>query len=275
MSKLTGGKRLLLRAKAEGRLLPAFNVYNLETMQAALVASANAGQPVILSFGAGYQAHASFPVIRAMAEALAREHTQDVVLHLDHCRDIAEIRQALDAGFPSLMYDGSRLPFADNVRFTREAVSLTQPYGVCMEGELGGLNDESGAPDGEMPAYTDPTQARRFAQETGIDILAVSIGNAHGLYRGEPLLQLERLAEINALAGVPLVLHGSTGIEMPMLRQAAACGVVKININTDIAMAGADAARAMLQTPEGQRLECVMLAARERMRGVMDGYFMR
>lgn len=273
MCRLSNGRQLLLRAKAEGIFIPAFNIYNLETIQAALAASEHNQRPVILAFGAGYLANATFAVIYAIAETLVRQHTQEVVLHLDHCRDLQLIHLALDAGFTSVMFDGSHLPFQENKRLTKIAKALAQPYGACVEGELGGLNSEIGATDVDTLVNTDPTLAKQFALETGVDSLAVSIGNAHGKYRGKPCLNMELLETINAQVGLPLVLHGSSGIPLPILKQAATHGIAKININTDIATAGADAARTMPAIPGSNRLEHIMLTVREQMRKVMEGYF--
>ena len=263
-----------MQARADGRYIPAFNIYNLETMQAALAASANAGQPVILAFGAGYLKHAPLRVIYALANTLADGHAQEIVLHLDHCRDLSVIQEALDAGFKSVMFDGSHLPFPDNIAMTRKAKTLAIPYGACVEGELGGLNSETGEDGADVPKYTDAAAVKQFAEQTGADSLAVSIGNAHGVYHVLPHLNFERLATIAEQTSIPLVLHGSSGIGKPMLKQAAALGIAKININTEIAHAGSDTAAAALQTPEGKRLDRVMLTVRDGMREVMERYFM-
>ena len=272
---LSNGKQLLLQARADGRYIPAFNIYNLETIQAVLAASATAGQPVILAFGAGYIKHASFQAIYAMANTLANSHRQDVVLHLDHCRDLAVIAEALDSGFRSVMFDGSQLPFPDNMKLTHKAKELAKPYDACVEGELGGLNNEDGTAGADVPLYTDPQQVRQFVRQTGVDSLAISIGNAHGVYRGQPHINLEHLKTIQAQTQIPLVLHGSSGIDGTVLKQAAGLGIAKININTDLALAGADAVAAILSAPEGKRLDRLMLAARAAMQKTAEGYFMR
>ncbi len=263
-----------MQVRAGGRYIPAFNIYNLETMQAALAASANAGQPVILAFGAGYRKHASFQMIYAMAKTLADSHAQEVVLHLDHCRDLSVIQEALDTGFQSVMFDGSQLPFPDNIEATQKAKTLAKAYGACVEGELGGLNSEDGDGGAEVPRYTDATAVKQFAGQTGVDSLAVSIGNVHGVYHGKPHLNFDRLADIAAQTSIPLVLHGSSGIGKPLLKQAAALGIAKINVNTEVARAGAAAAAAALQTPDGKRLDRVMLTVRDGMREVMERYFL-
>jgi ketose-bisphosphate aldolase len=271
---IANSKALLKAARAAGRYVPAFNIYNLETVRAALDASVCARQPVILAFGESYLAHAPFEAIFALVQSLAQGHPHDTVLHLDHCRDLNLIRAALDAGFPSVMYDGSLLPLTENIRNTLEARKLTDRTGASLEGELGSLNEEGGLRSDGM-VYTDPLQAACYARETGIDSLAISVGNAHGLYKGIPCLNMERLMQIEENTGLPLVLHGSTGIDAEQLAQAAALGISKINVNTDIAMAASQAAREALAGADGNRYEHVALAVRGRMREVMESYFMR
>jgi ketose-bisphosphate aldolase len=271
---ITNSKSLLQAALAAGRYIPAFNIYNLETMRAALEASVRARQPVILAFGESYLPHAPFEAIFALAQSLASGHPYDTVLHLDHCRDLNLMCRALDAGFPSVMYDGSRLPLGENIRNTLMARKLADRTGASLEGELGSLNDEGGAQAGNA-VYTNPAQARRYANETGVDSLAVSIGNAHGLYKGIPHLNMDCLKQIRQETSLPLVLHGSTGIGADQIKLAAGLGVSKINVNTDIAMAASQAAREALALADGNRYENVALAVRGRMREVMESYFIR
>ncbi|HPJ01991.1 MAG TPA: class II fructose-bisphosphate aldolase [Candidatus Limiplasma sp.] len=272
---LSNGKSLLARARAAGRYVPAFNIYNLETIQAALDASKSAGQPVILALGAAYIAQAPFRAIYAIADALSAGHPQEVVLHLDHCREMDTIREALDVGFGSVMFDGSQLPLAENIRLTHRVSALAAPYGASVEGELGALNSEDGEGDALRSPYTDAAQGKRFAMESGADSLAVSIGNAHGVYRSTPHLHFARLAEIEEATDLPLVLHGSSGIDMPTLRRAAKLGIAKVNVNTDIALAGAQAAVAALQAMENMRYDRMLPPVRRRMREVMESYFMQ
>ena len=268
---LTNSTELLKKAKRTEHCVPAFNIYNLETVQAAFEASLAAGKAVILAFGESYRKNASAAVIAAVVKEFAREHPFPVVLHLDHCRHLEVIEEALACGFTSVMFDGSALPLEENIRLTARAAELAHAADASAEGELGGMNSENGIDS--LPReklFTDPRQARRFVRETGIDSLAVSVGNAHGLYRGEPHLDLERIADLSAVSGVPLVLHGCSGIPDGQLLRAVKLGVSKINVNTEIAMAGAAKADELFRAAEHPRLESMMLGAREEMESVME-----
>jgi fructose-bisphosphate aldolase class II len=172
--------------------------------------------------------------VPALVRAVADRHNIPVVLHLDHATNLDDIRRAVDLGYTSVMIDGSRLPFAENVRLTRAAVDLAHPHGVSVEAELGHV----GGSDVANTAYaesvlTNPTEARRFVDETGADALAVSIGTAHGIYRQLPQLNIARLDEIRAATNVPLVLHGGSGTPEDQIQQAVRHGVTKLNIYAD------------------------------------------
>ena len=260
---------MLAHARQTGVYVPAFNIYNLETMQAALEASKRAAQPVILAFGERYLQNASLEVIAAMAQCLTREHPYETALHLDHCCSLECIQKALEAGFTSVMYDGSDLPLEKNIEGTLKARKLADAFGASLEGELGGLNDEFGG--GSVSAFTDPAQAEIYVRETGVNSLAVSVGNAHGLYKGVPHIDQERLQAIYERVQIPLVLHGSSGIPMKTLRESARIAVAKINVNTEITMAGADALRRSLETEK--RMEKPVLAARESMTETMVRFY--
>lgn len=169
-----------------------------------------------------------------LVRAIADRHSIPVVLHLDHATHLDEIKRAVDLGFTSVMIDGSRLPFAENVQLTRAAVALAQPHGLSVEAELGHV----GGSDVENTAYaesvlTEPTEAQRFVAETGVDALAVSIGTAHGIYRQLPRLNLARLDAIRAATDVPLVLHGGSGTPADQIQEAVRHGVTKLNIYAD------------------------------------------
>ena len=271
---LISGRELLREYRDRGRCVPAFNIYNLETIQAALDASALEGKPVMLAFGESYLSHASFDVIAALARALAREHPQPVVLHLDHCKNLEHIRDALAAGFTSVMYDGSRLPLEENIRNTQKAARLAHAAGVSVEGELGGMNEEDGSGSEADLCFTDPRQAGEYVRASGVDSLAVSVGNAHGVYKGKPQLDFGRLKRIYEAAGVPLVLHGCSGIPREDILKAAGIAVAKINVNTEIAMGAAARVRKELESGV-TRYEKLASAAREEMTGIMRGFLGR
>ncbi len=261
------GKSLLDNCRKERRAVPAFNVYNLETVQAAFSVAAEYEYPVILAFGEKYLDHADFATIYALADALAARHPYPVCLHLDHSRNIENIRKAVAAGFTSVMYDGSELPLAENIARTREAVVLAHAAGVSVEAELGGMNPESGEvpADPAMLRYTSAGDALRLVRETGPDSLAVSIGNAHGVYKDRPHLNMEQLSSIYKAADIPLVLHGSSGIPSAQLAEAVMRGICKINVNTELSLAAAGAVKKGLAGNEKIRFEELMLWATKAM----------
>jgi len=266
---------LLNESRASQKCIAAFNTYNLETVQAALKASAKAQVPVIIAFGEGYLKHMPLKAVVALVKALAEHHPQTVVLHLDHAKEMETVIAAIEAGFTSVMYDGSHLSLEENIKNTASIVSLAHAKGVSVEGELGGMNPEDGS-EVEEPshfAFTDPDQALQFVTETGVDSLAIVIGNAHGLYKGTPMLDIERLEAIERIVKIPLVLHGSSGLSEEQLQTAIAHGVAKINVNTEIAMTGAKSIREMLETsPNNMRLEKLMLHAEEAMAVAMQAF---
>jgi len=204
----------LLRAANEGHYaVGAFNVYNLEGVLAVIRAAAAARSPAMLQVHPAALHHGGPPLL-ALCLAAAREASVPVAVHLDHASSAADIRTALAAGVPSVMADGAHLPYEANVAFTREMVALAREHGAGVEAELGRL---SGTEDGlTVPEYearlTDPAQAAAFVAATGVDALAVCIGNVHGRYRRAPVLDWERLAAIKAAVPVPLVLHGASGL---------------------------------------------------------------
>ncbi len=268
---LTNSIALMREYRAKGRCLPAFNIYNLETVQAALDAARAERLPVILAFGENYLSHASFGTISAIVRHLDASHPFPVVLHLDHCKSVEHVKEAIAAGFTSVMYDGSRLPLEENIRNTREVVQFAHDRGVSVEGELGGMNEEDGSGGEENLCFTDPGEARDYARATGIDSLAVSVGNAHGVYKGEPKLDFDRLERIYGLAALPIVLHGCSGIPLEDIRRASEIAVAKINVNTEIAMGAARRVRGELEAGV-KRYEQLAAAAREEMTGIMETF---
>jgi fructose-bisphosphate aldolase class II len=231
---LVAGRELLAQAVAQRRAVGSFNTYNLEITRAILRAAEAKQQGVFLAVGKGALDAAGFgPLSQAMLTA-AREASVPVAVHLDHSPDTGTVERCIEAGFTSVMIDGSSLPFEDNVALTLAAVRGAR--GTTVEAELGGVaghEDRSGDQTLEIP-MTDPGQATRFVAETGVDSLAIAIGNAHGFYNGEPHLDFERLAALERSVDVPLVLHGASGISDDDLRRCIELGVRKINVNTEI-----------------------------------------
>lgn len=202
------------------------------------------GRPVILQAGPGCRAHTPLPVLAAMFRTLAEGASVPVVAHLDHGEDLATCARAIDCGFTSVMYDGSALPLAENIARTAEITALAHAAGVSVEAELGYVGYAHGA----ASHGTDPAQVARFAAETGVDALAVSIGNIHLMTEARAEIDAARLAAIQEAAPrLPLVLHGGSGLPLPMRRHLAReTTVAKVNIGTELRMAFGQALRATL-----------------------------
>jgi fructose-bisphosphate aldolase class II len=231
---LASGRDLLDEAVAMRRAVGCFNTYNLEITRAIVRAAEAQRAAVFLASGAGALDYAGSRALTEIMLTAADDARVPVAVHLDHCADVDLVAKSVEAGFSSVMVDGSRLAFEDNVALTRRA--LTLGGGQVIEAELGGVagsEDVSGRQASDIP-MTDPAQAERFVAETGIASLAVAIGNAHGVYAGEPRLDFDRLAELERRAAVPLVLHGASGIGEDAIRRCIRLGVRKVNVNTEI-----------------------------------------
>jgi len=245
---LTSTTELLRAAMAGGYAIGAFNVYNLEGVRAVVRAAETHRSPVMLQLHPGALQHGGQPLV-ALCLAAAQAATVPAMVHLDHSTSAAAIQEALAAGVTSVMADGSPLPYDDNVAFTQTIVAMAHMHQAVVEAELGRL---TGTEDGlTVPEYeakfTDPVQAADFVARTGVDALAVCIGNVHGRYRHEPCLDFDRLAALQHAVPVPLVLHGASGLPEAMVRQAIALGVRKVNVNTEVREAYVEALRDCLQ----------------------------
>lgn len=237
---LAGGRELLAEAERGGYAVPGFNVSNLEMAQGVLDAATARRAPVLLQFNPANLEHfGGFEVAAATVRALAAQAPVPVALHMDHAPDAPTLRGAVAAGFTSLMFDGSTLPLERNIRETRAAYALALAAGLSLEAELGHVGGrEPGVVTSEM-ALTDPAAARRFVDETGVDALAISAGTAHGL-AGDVNLPL--VAELRtATRGLPLVLHGGSGVPPERLREAVRAGIRKVNVGSDLHRAFASA----------------------------------
>jgi tagatose 1,6-diphosphate aldolase GatY/KbaY len=236
---LARGTEILAKAVAEHSAVPAFATYNLEMVQAVVAAAEQTGRPVIILAGSSHFNHAGRSALISIALQAARVSTATIGVHLDHCRDLAEIEQCVQAGYSSVMVDGSHLSLEDNVEFTCAAVALAHPAGVWVEAELGAVPGDEDVSIDAAPtqAMTNPLEAADFVERTGVDALAVAVGNVHGLTTTPVFLDLERLAAIRDAVMVPLVLHGASGLPDEQLSGAIRCYVAKININTELRQA--------------------------------------
>ena len=233
-SGLVPGRLLLDEARREGRAVAALNFYNAETLLAHVGAANEHGASIILQTTESTISYLGLRMVVAMARAAAGEMGRPAALHLDHGASYDLAARCVEAGYTSVMIDGSRLPFDENCALTRRVVGMAHAAGVSVEGELGHVahNDE-----GEDPSrfFTRPERAARFVAETGVDALAVAVGTAHGFYKGEVRLDFERLSRIREAVGeTALVLHGGSGVPDELLRRAVACGINKINFGTEL-----------------------------------------
>ncbi len=255
----------LRSARAEHRAMVAAVAYDIVGLEAIVAAGEQARQPVIAQVGSSAFRHVDRNALIAAAHTLATNAASPVGVHLDHSRDLDEIRHCLDAGYSSVMIDGSRLDLADNIALTRRAAELARPYGAWVEAELGHIaGDEDRSTDQDPGTTTDADEAATFVAETGVDVLAVCIGNVHGRSSRPVILDLGRLAEIAASTDVPLVLHGASGIPTETIAEAVQLGIAKLNINADLRAAYVDAAvRHRAHDPSGDDLPGTLGAARE------------
>ena len=240
----------LLRTATEASYaIGAFNVYNLEGACAVVAASEANRSPAILQILSGALKLGGAPLV-TLCLAAARHASVPISVHLDHSRSPDDIRAALSAGITSIMADSSHLNYGANVVFTRAMADLVHEHGGVIEGELGQLTGtEDALPVSEYEeSLTDSDQASDFVAETGIDALAVCIGNGHGRYPGEPRLDFDRLAAIRSAVAVPLVLHGASGLSEPLVRRSIELGISKFNVNTELRQACLGALRESLHS---------------------------
>ena len=229
-------KELLTHAEEGGYTVLAPNVFNLESLIAVVEAAEAERAPVIIAIGESRlkdeQLQKYLPLV---AKQMAMEATVPVGINLDHGKSYHELVLAIQKGFSSVMIDASMCPYDENVARTREIVKIAHELGISVEAEIGHVGEggdytEAGAKDG----LTEPEMAKRFAVETQVDALAVAVGTAHGVYKGTPKLDFERLDEIHKMVDVPLVLHGGSGTGMENLIRASELGIRKLNINTEL-----------------------------------------
>ncbi len=250
MALLVPSRKLLDAARLSGRAVAALNFYNAETLRAHLNAANAAGAPIILQTTEATINYLGIGLAVAMARAAADEAEQPLSLHLDHGAGYELAARCVEAGYTSVMIDGSKLPFAENVAVTRRVVEMAHAAGVSVEGELGHIahNDDGGA---ASDFFTRPDDAKRFVEETGVDALAVAIGTAHGFYKGEVKLDFPRLQQIrDAVGGVALVLHGGSGVPDALMQEAIRCGIAKINFGTELKNAFTRAVKASLMASD-------------------------
>ncbi len=222
----------LYELRGNGKAILATNFYNLETLQGILRAAAVSESPVILQLSKSSLDYIGIGLAATMARKALQDYRVEGWIHLDHGDSVDLVKKCLDAGFDSVMIDASEQPFDKNVEITSSVVKLARKYGANVEAELGYVAKLGQKQSGKV--FTQPEEALRFVELTGVDALAVAIGSAHGFYKESPVLQIELLESIRMAVPAALVLHGSSGIPDEMLRDAVKHGICKINLATEI-----------------------------------------
>ena len=269
---LVTGKQILDHAHENGYAVGAFNVNNMEIVQAIIRAAEETQSPVILQASQGAIKYAEIEYISAMAKVAAEKATVPVALHLDHGTDFQQIMLCLRHGFTSVMIDASKHSLDENIKISKQIVDISHAVGVSVEAELGkiGGTEDDITVDERDATMTDPDEAERFVKETGIDSLAIAVGTAHGPYKGEPKLDFERIKVIKERLNIPLVLHGSSGVPEESIKKAVANGINKINIDTDIRMAFNRAVRNFVkENPDAYDPRKIIGPAREEAQSVI------
>lgn len=245
---LENTKQMLEKAKQEGYAVPHFNINNLEWTRFILETCEAEKSPVILGVSEGAKKYmVGFFTIAEMVKAMMKElHiTVPVALHLDHGSSVDSCKEAIDAGFTSVMIDASKYSVEENIKMTSEVVAYAHERNVTVEAEIGHVGGEEDGIADEL-AYAKVEDAVRLAKETGIDSLAPALGSVHGIYKGEPKLDFDRMKKIQELTNLPLVLHGGSGIPDELIKQSVICGICKLNINTDLQLVWAKDVRMFL-----------------------------
>lgn len=231
-------KEMLLDAQKNHYAVGAFNIENLEFVMAVLAAAEETKSPVIMQTTPGTVKSAGLDYFYGMVKAAAERASVPVALHLDHGDGYDRCMQALRTGYTSVMIDGSHHVFEENIEITKSVVRACHAAGIPVEAELGKVGGKEDDLDGgNGNGYTVPSEAAEFVERTGVDSLAVAIGTAHGVYKGTPKLDIDRLSEIRKVVSVPLVLHGTSGVPDDAVRECVARGMCKVNYATDLRIA--------------------------------------
>lgn len=248
LTPLVSMKDMLLKAKRENYAVGQFNINHLESIQAFLAAGEEEGSPLILGASDRLIDYlGGFQTVVSMVESLVKEVSISVpvALHLDHGKSVERCKAAVDAGFTSVMIDGSHYPIDENIKMTKEVVDYAHSKGVSVEAEVGSVG---GTEDGVVGGvkYADPHECLKLVEETDVDALAAALGSVHGPYQGEPKLGFEEMKQISEMTQVPLVLHGGSGIPIYQLQKAIHFGHAKVNVNTECIQAWTNAVRRVL-----------------------------
>jgi len=244
-------KEILKIAEEKKAAIGSFNTPNLECINAVIEAAEEFNVPVIIAHAQLHEDVAPIKKIGPVMVQAARMAKVPVCVHLDHCESLEYMKTALDLGFSGVMYDGSLLAYRENVENTCKAVELAKKYGAGVEAELGSLPSREGGKEvSSGPIYTNPVEAAKFCNETGIDALAASFGTAHGIYKSKPVIDFDRVKAIAEKTGLPLVMHGGSGVSTEDYRICIRTGLRKINYYSYMSKAAVNAVKALLEAQE-------------------------
>lgn len=240
-------KEMLLKAQEGHYAVGAFNVENMEMVMAVIGAAEELNSPVILQTTPSTVKYAGLDYYLANVKVAAEKASVPVAMHLDHGSSFELAMQALRAGYTSIMIDGSHESFEDNIAVSKSVADACRPSDIPVEAELGKVGGKEDDLDGgEGNAHTDPQEAKEFVEKTGVSSLAVAIGTAHGIYKGEPKIDLDRLSEIREVVSVPLVLHGGSGIPDETIKESIRRGIAKVNYATELRIAFSNGVKKVL-----------------------------
>lgn len=245
---LVSMNEFLPKAKEKKFAVGQFNINNLEFVQAITEAGMEENSPLIFGVSEGALRYMGMEYTVAMAKAAAKKSGLPIALHLDHGSTFEVAMACIRAGFSSVMFDGSHHAYEENIRLTKEVVRAAHAMGVSVEGELGtiGGTEDDLTVDEEAATLAKPDEAIRFWEETGVDAMAIAVGTAHGMYKGEPKLHYDIIEAVASKIPVPVVLHGGSGVPDESIKKAIAAGAGKINVNTENQVAATAAIRAAL-----------------------------
>ncbi len=241
-------KQMLLDAQANGYAVGAFNVENMEMVMAVVGAAEEQKSPVIMQTTPSTVKYADFDYFYANVKVAAEKASVPVAIHLDHGNSFDLAMKAYRTGYTSIMIDGSHSSFEENIALTKSVVEVCKNGNVPVEAELGKVGGKEDDLDGGDGGYTDPNEAKEFVEKTGVDSLAVAIGTAHGVYKGEPKLDLNRLSEIRELVDIPLVLHGTSGVPDEVVTECVNRGICKVNYATDLRIVFTNGVKKVLES---------------------------
>lgn len=273
MKTIVSTREMLINAQKNKYAVPAFNIHNLETLQVVADTAKEMRSPVIIAVTPSTIDYARDEYVVAMANSAAKNTDTPIAIHLDHFEDILKIKQAIEVGFKSCMIDASKEAFEENIAKVKEVVAYAHRYDATVEAELGklvGIEDDL-VVDEKDSMYTNPDDAVTFAQRTGIDSLAVAIGTAHGLYKGKPKLDFDRLQEIRKKVSIPLVLHGASDVPDELVQEAISLGICKVNIATDLKIPFSNAIKEyFIQNPSANDPRKYLTPAKEAMKKIVQ-----